>query len=154
MSTQIHNLKIYLDTCCLSRPFNDQRQTRIRRETEAIEIILKNFSTGDWHWIASEVLTFEVENNRNVSQRIQMQSQIAGAYINISIGEIEKTRGREIEKLGFKRSDAFHLACAESGHADVFLTTDDRLLRRAKRISSKLHVRVENPHEWLSAGDN
>ena len=150
----IHNLKIYLDTCCLSRSFNDQTQARIRRETETIEIILKNFSTGDWHWIASEVLTFEVGNNRDVSQRIQMESQIAGATINVSISETERTRGRVLEKLGFKWLDALHLACAEKGNADVFLTTDDRLLRRAKRISSKLHVRVENPHEWLPSGDN
>jgi anti-sigma factor ChrR (cupin superfamily) len=83
-------LKIYLDTCCLSRPFNDQTPTRIRRETEAIEIILKNFSTGDWHWIASGVLAFEVDNNRDVSQRIQMKSQMVGAHINVSIGEIEE----------------------------------------------------------------
>lgn len=147
-------MKIYLDTCCLSRPFNDQTPARIRRETEAIEIILKNFSTGDWHWIVSGVLTLEVDNNRDVSQRIQIKSQMADAYINVPIREIEKARGRDLEKLGFKRLDALHLACAERGNADVFLTTDDRLLRRAKRLSSKLHVRVENPYNWLQTGDN
>ena len=154
MKTHIHNLKIYLDTCCLSRPFNDQTQDRIRRETEAIEKILKNFGTGDWHWIVSGALSFEVDNNRDVSQPIEMKSQMDKAYINVPISEIERTRGRDLEKLGFKRSDALHLACAESGNADIFLTTDDRLLRRAKRLSSKLYVRAENPYEWLQTGDN
>ena len=154
MKILLHNWKIYLDTCCLSRPFNDQTPIRIRRETEAVEMILKNFSTSDWSWIVSGVLTLEVDNNRDVSQRDQMRTQMADAYINVSISEIERARGRDLEKLGFKRLDALHLACAERGNADVFLTTDDRLLRRAKRLSSKLHVRVENPYEWLQSGDN
>ena len=154
MITLPSNLKIYLDTCCLSRPFNDQTQNRIRRETEAIEIILKNFSTGDWSWIASRALSLEIDNNQDVNQRIEMKFQMTSADINVAIGEVERTRGRDLEKIGFKRLDALHLACAESGNADVFLTTDDRLLRRAKRLSSKLRVQVENPYEWLQTGDN
>lgn len=154
MKTLLHNWKIYLDTCCLSRPFNDQISIRIRRETKAVEMILKNFSTGDWSWIVSGALTFEVDNNQDMSQRNEMKYQMADAYINVSISEIERARGREFEKLGFKQLDALHLACAERGNADVFLTTDDRLLRRAKRLSSKLDVQVENPYEWLQSGDN
>ena len=154
MKTLLHNWKIYLDTCCLSRPFNDQISIRIRRETEAVEMILKNFSTGNWSWIVSGALTLEVDNNRDMNQRNEMKYQMADAYINVSISEIERARGRDLEKLGFKQLDALHLACAESGNADVFLTTDDRLLRRAKRLSSKLHVQVENPYEWLQSGDN
>jgi len=33
--------------------------------------------------------------------------------------------------------------------ADVFLTSDDRLLRRARRAQKRLRVRVENPLSWL-----
>ena len=51
--------------------------------------------------------------------------------------------------MGFKPFDALHLACAESGNADVFLTTDDRLIKRSKRFISELRVRVENPLSWL-----
>jgi hypothetical protein len=45
--------------------------------------------------------------------------------------------------------DALHLACAESGRADVFLTTDDRLLRKSAGYAKQLYVRVENPLVWL-----
>ncbi len=45
--------------------------------------------------------------------------------------------------------DAIHLACAESAEVDVFLTTDDRLLKKAKRIGKILKVRVANPVHWL-----
>ncbi len=71
-----------------------------------------------------------------------------------SIGAIENARGQELETLGFKWFDALHLACAESSEVDVFLTTDNRLLRRANRIRVLLQVRVENPYIWLEEVKN
>ena len=142
-------MKIYLDTCCLSRPFNDQSQLRIRRETEAVEEIFDAFINGRWTWIISEALIYEVNNNPNWIQRDRMKLQMDTANENVLMGVIEKVRSNDLEALGFKHLDARHLACAESGNVDVFLTTDDRLLRRAHRIRSELRVRVENPYEWL-----
>jgi len=34
-------MKIYLATCCLNRPFDDQRQPRVRLESEAVTLILE-----------------------------------------------------------------------------------------------------------------
>ena len=48
-------MKIYFDTCCLNRPFNDQTQDRIRRETEAIQTLLKYCFTEQCLWITSDV---------------------------------------------------------------------------------------------------
>lgn len=67
----------------------------------------------------------------------------------VSMSNIEKSRGKNLEALGFKAADALHIACAESGEADVLLTTDDRMLRRAESCFGSLRVRVENPHTWL-----
>ena len=61
----------------------------------------------------------------------------------------ELERARELEKAGFVGFNAVHLACAESGKADVFLTTDDRLLKLAKNLAKQLHVKVENPLDWI-----
>jgi len=58
-------------------------------------------------------------------------------------------RGTELQKLGFTTYDALHIACAERGQADVMLTTDARLVKRAKRVAESLKVRVENPLTWL-----
>ncbi len=52
-------------------------------------------------------------------------------------------------KLNFKFQDALHLAFAEAGDADIFLTTDDRLLRKAKQYKDNLKIEVENPTIWL-----
>lgn len=38
---------------------------------------------------------------------------------------------------------------AEAGNADIFLTTDDRILRLAARSKNLLQVRVENPLQWV-----
>lgn len=44
--------------------------------------------------------------------------------------------------LGFRNFDAFHLACAELANADVFATTDDRLLALGRRHAELVRVRV------------
>jgi hypothetical protein len=38
---------------------------------------------------------------------------------------------------------------AESAQADIFLTTDDRLLRKVQANSSLLRVQVTNPLQWF-----
>ncbi|MDF5724025.1 MAG: hypothetical protein PUP91_26885 [Rhizonema sp. PD37] len=52
-------------------------------------------------------------------------------------------------RLSFKYHDALHLSFAEVGDADVFLTTDDRLLRKAKQYQNISQIKVENPTIWL-----
>ncbi len=49
-------IRIYLDACCLNRPFDDQTQARIRLEAEAVLIILTQCQMGDWEWIGSDRL--------------------------------------------------------------------------------------------------
>lgn len=142
-------LRIYLDTCCLSRFFDDQTQTRVYQETEVIGLILSQFRTGRWHWISSDVLMDEVEQNPDSDQRSQIKDLIIDAHQTVSVRTSEISRGKQLETLGFKELDALHLASAESGSSDFFLTTDDRLLAKAKRDSSQLHVRVENPYTWF-----
>jgi predicted nucleic acid-binding protein len=50
-------------------------------------------------------------------------------------------------QAGIKPFDSLHLALAETGGADVFLTTDNRLLRAAGKI--ELRTGVANPVTWL-----
>lgn len=142
-------MRIYLDTCCLSRRFDDQTQIRIHQETETIRRILNNFQEGNWLWISSEVLVDEIENNPNEEQRSQIKNWVAGAHKDVAVGTSEISRGRQLETLTFQAMDALHLACAESGSADVLLTTDDRLLNKARSVQTQLNIEVDNPLEWL-----
>ena len=58
-------------------------------------------------------------------------------------------RASELKEIGFGAYDALHLACAEHCNADVFLITNDKLLRLARQSSSRLKINVDNPLIWL-----
>ncbi len=149
MQIEFQERRIYLDTCSVGRSLDNQEQDRIRREAEAIETIVDYFFTGQLYWISSEVLAVEIANNPNLKTREVMRDSLNFAHETVLVGSAEKFRVTELEVLGFKRFDALHIACAESGDADILLTTDDRMLRLAKHYQSHLRVRVENPHTWL-----
>ena len=53
-------MRIYLDTCCLNRPFDNQADARIHLETEAIRTILDLCEQGQWELLDSEVLALEI----------------------------------------------------------------------------------------------
>ena len=53
--------KIYFDTCCINRPFDDQTRIRVRLEAEAVLGILSRIENGEWEWVGSEVLMDEIE---------------------------------------------------------------------------------------------
>lgn len=146
---QVQNLKVYLDTCCVNRLFDAQIQARVQRETQAITRILDYFLTRQWYWLGSEILEDEVNANPNPERRAQVRSVMEHIHQTFFAGLEEEVRGETLEVLGFKRYDALHIACAESGGADVLLTTDDRMLNLAKRHRTQLRVRVENPCTWL-----
>jgi hypothetical protein len=52
-------MRIYLDNCCLNRPFDDQRQARIRLEAEAKLCIQQQVREGRIELAWSYMLDFE-----------------------------------------------------------------------------------------------
>lgn len=58
-------------------------------------------------------------------------------------------RATQLEVLGFKGMDALHIACSERDACDVFLTTDDQLIRLASQKENELNIVVMNPLLWL-----
>jgi predicted nucleic acid-binding protein len=60
---------------------------------------------------------------------------------------VDRGEGRGIAEDGFGEGDALHLAAAEYAGVDCFVTCDDRLLKRARRIG--FPVRVVSPLELL-----
>jgi predicted nucleic acid-binding protein len=58
-------------------------------------------------------------------------------------------RFMKLRKL--KPRDAVHVACAQHGGCEFFITCDDILIERASRGSrrSVLHVKVVNPVEFI-----
>jgi len=56
---------------------------------------------------------------------------------------------KQIKELGFKSYDALHLACAKYAKVEVFLSTDDKLVKKAHNNQAMLQMRVDNPLNWL-----
>ena len=52
--------RIYLDVCCLNRPFDDQSQARVRLEGQAVLAILDRVSEGKWEWVSSDAVDLEI----------------------------------------------------------------------------------------------
>jgi hypothetical protein len=142
-------LRVYLDVCCLNRPFDDQTRARIRLEAEAVLIILAQCETGDWEWVGSEVVDLEISRTPDPERRRRVQLLASHTHRSVVVGKSEIERAKQLETWGIAAFDALHLACAESGTVDVFLTTDDKLLRRSAAHAQRLRVRVANPVVWL-----
>jgi predicted nucleic acid-binding protein len=142
-------MKIYLDACCLNRPFDDQSQPRVRLEAEAVSLILEKLTQGEWEWIGSEVLLYEVGQNPDLENRQRALAFASLARQVVEINEKILRHAEGLEEAGFDAYDAIHLSSAEHGKADVFLTTDDQILVVSARKKSLFSFKVENPVKWL-----
>lgn len=140
---------IYLDVCCLNRPYDDQTQDRVRMEAEAVKTIMFRIGRGIWAGIRSEVTDFEIGKMEDLDRHLNIVSMLDAMSVRIVMDEADRTRANELQKLGFKAVDASHIASAEHARADIFLTTDDDLLKNATRHKEELRVRVANPLSWL-----
>jgi predicted nucleic acid-binding protein len=140
---------VYLDVCCLNRPFDDQHQDRIRLESEAILTILFMCEREDIQLVESEVTYWEVDAISNFDRKECVLSLLKIPHIRIVITSDILARGKELETVGFGGYDALHLACAEAGKVDVFLTVDDGIISKVRRNSGIVKVDVMNPVTWF-----
>lgn len=143
------HLRIYLDACCLNRPFDDQTQPRIALETQAILTILTKCQSGQWKLITSTALDVELDQTPDLERLKNVKAILAIAKIKVVTSQFIEARSVELQKLGFSGFDATHIASAERSRADIFLSTDDRLLRKAQRNIQAINVAIDNPVQWL-----
>lgn len=141
--------RLYLDVCCLNRPFDDQGQPRIHLETEAVLAIIARIDDGEWEWLSSEVVEFEINRTPDRGRRTRVRRLAARAAIIVPVDAAVRARGERLAAVGFGAVDALHVACAEAGGADVLLTTDRQLLNVAARTADAISIRVVNPLPWI-----
>jgi hypothetical protein len=132
---------IYLDMCCLKRPFDDQSQARIRLEAEAVLGLLAR-ENGAVQFVRSAALL--LENSLNpVKQRAARVEQWLRAKSLAALDEAAlRGRTEELMRMGFGNFDALHVASAEAAGAATLGTCDDRLLAAGKRNAVQLKVKV------------
>lgn len=145
-------MRIYLDVCCLCRPFDDHSQDKIRLESEAVLTVIDHGQANDWVLLTSDVAETEISKIPAADKRQKVQLLFTLLHPVIAVDENIEKRAIELEKIGFKSFDALHVACAEKGKADIFLTTDDGLLKKAFQYKGNLKIQVANPVIWLMEG--
>ena len=141
--------EIYFDACCINRLTDDQAQARILREADAVEKLIGVANSESNVWVGSVVLETEISRNPDREWRQDAETLLSFTREVVKLDGRIIARARELEMAGFSEFDALHLACAEGAKSDVLLTTDDRLLRRANGLQTKLSVRVLNPVSFL-----
>jgi predicted nucleic acid-binding protein len=140
---------IYADVCCLNRPLDDLQQSRVKLEAEAMLSILQKCEDKEWVLLSSDAIHFEVTRNTDPSRREQLEAILSIARERIPTTPEIEIHAQQLMQSGFKFFDAFHLALAQSAMVDIFLSTDDRLLRRAIRYPERVTIPVKNPVTWL-----
>ena len=68
-------MKIYMDVCCLCRPFDDHQNRKIRLEAEAILTILDRCSS-DWELVGSVVLDSEISRMADPDKRQKVEQKL------------------------------------------------------------------------------
>jgi predicted nucleic acid-binding protein len=139
-------MRVYLDLCCLKRPFDDQSQPRIHLESEAV-LALLGAPADRVELLRTPAHDLENDQNPLAVRAERVRQWLTDMRLVESPDEVLVARTAELMGLGFKNFDAFHLGSAEGAGADVFVTCDDRLLAAARRHAASLRIRVAAPLE-------
>ena len=143
---------LYLDLNCFNRPFDDQNQDRIAQETTAIFTILQRIIDGIDHLAWSAALEYENSQHPLVDRRTEIARWKERSVVNVAISEQVSARAQQLTKAGFGALDAAHMACAEAAACNYFLTSDDKVIRKARHVA--LVLCVQNPVVYLEEQTN
>lgn len=135
-------IKLYLDSSCLNRIFDNQSQPRIYLESSAMNIIFNLIDDKSVDVVSSEVLEYESSRNPFSDRKIFVDAVLNKAKLYQKLNNNILLLAKEIELTGVKGIDALHLASAQLLKADYFITCDDEII---KKYRGPLNVR--NPIE-------
>jgi hypothetical protein len=139
-------MKIYLDNCMFNRPFDEQSHIRIRLETEAKLAIQEEIRRGTYQLIWSYILDYE--NSKNPFQ--ERKEQII-KWKKYAIADVEENTdiintAILLNNKGLQKMDSLHIACAIFAKADYFLTTDDKVNKKASAIAN---IKIADPIDFI-----
>jgi hypothetical protein len=136
---------VYLDVCCLKRPFDDQRSTRVQLETAAVAALIDRAERESIRLVRSPAHALENDRNPREDRRLAASIWLEAARVEVPFSEKVEARAGEILGLGFDVLDPLHTAFAEASGARWFVTTDDRLVALGQRHRDELRVEITNP---------
>jgi hypothetical protein len=139
---------IYLDYNCFQRGFDDPRQVQIQMEALACQAIFSMAEQGQ----ISLAWSFMHQDETSVCPfptRQQEAVRLAG-LCKVRIGPDEAIYDLATkfqQKANLSAKDAIHVACAAHSAAVAFISCDDSLIRRARRLN--LPLKIANPVDFV-----
>lgn len=137
--------RVYLDTSAYNRPLDDQTQSKIFLESQAVVIILQMIEAQEVELVSSSVLDYENSRNSYPLKQAAMNRYLQLASVRQEVNDAIRQRAEELEHNGVKALDALHVACAEAADCDFLVTCDKRLINRC----SALTLQVINPVDFV-----
>ncbi len=144
-------MRIYLDVCCLNRPFDDQTQEKIHLETEAVLIILSNISSQRWELVGSDVIDFEISKIPDIERKKKVELLTQKILKKQQITKQLIQRAKMIEQKGIKALDSLHIASAELLQSDYMITTDNEIVKKYQKHTEFFKkIKISNPILFLT----
>jgi predicted nucleic acid-binding protein len=153
-------MRIYLDTNIYCRPLDNQKDKRIRAETEAILTILDTTTNLSTVIVSSDYVKFELKRifgelkRKNVSGFEEVLCQV-----NVSSSKKLTILAKNyMSECNLSALDALHAAAACIGKADYLLTCDEGITDASSCIEKSAILRgyklkVRNPIKYLEEGN-
>ncbi len=139
-------MRVYLDSCCFNRPFDDQTQARVRLETEAKLEVQQRIQANRLELVWSYMLDYENQANPFVERREAISRWKSLAIIDVVAGDELLNQAKEILQRTLRAKDALHVACAIAAGCEIFLTTDDLVVKKTRDLD---RIRVMNPTQFV-----
>jgi hypothetical protein len=145
-------MKLYFDTCCYNRPYDNQKQNRIRAEAAAIKNIIWLAQWYCYTIFGSMALDKEIGKIKAPKKH----RMVLGFYRRTATerATAKKTVFDHFAPIaslaGISRPDTLHLCYAISAGADYLLTTDDDFINIAAGMA--IPVKVINPLNFPLGG--
>ena len=128
---------IYLDNCCFNRPFDDQKQIRIRIETEAKLLIQGEIIADRLQLAWSYILDYENSANPFPERKETIANWKIRATVDTNQTKTLLDLARHLMTIGIKAKDSLHIASSVAMHCEYFITCDDFLIKKLVNFDSR-----------------
>ena len=137
-------MRVYLDNCCINRPFDDQTSINIQLETDAKLFIQERIRQNDIELVWSFILDYENNDNPFPEIRTKISEWKNLSCTDPDLTDEIKQKAKELMASGLRQKDAAHVACAIYANADYFITTDKKIINK-----SITEIQIVNPIDFV-----
>lgn len=125
-------MKVYLDSCCYNRPYDDQNYLPISLETQAKLLVQLLIKEKRLELASSFILDYENSCNPYMDRKIAIKNFLddnVSDYLGSEKSEEVIEKAKIVMAAGGKMKDSCHIVCDEMMKCDYLLTTDKRMLK-------------------------